>query len=1429
MTTDRPGFDSVALSPEQERALQRLAFAIEAAEGQFKLLIARCNYDELTERLVARLQTLCAVEVRRLDWPPGDRQLFPVLERAIEPQPPGALAITGLGGLTDGELRDLFAQANRSREALRDRFPLPLVWWLDDRSLQQLQNTASDLASWATSQTFAATPEQLADWVRSMAQQALGQLWETRPQPLPDRPIAELLRYPITIAAQDWQTAIAEPLDLTSDRQAETEIHLAWLSALAQPTDPAAPAQYERAITFWEQRGDGATVGALRILLGEYWRSRGLLSRRDYATYLVQARDQFAAAIAAFDQADRADLSAKFINAWGDTLQRLTEWDALASVAEQAAALHDRYPHPFKQARAWAYRGQLALLRQDWAGAIDWLNRALIAVEESELAEWQLPGDAESLDWVQASSEAWYRFLRAEALQAMGDRDRALADLQWAIEQTQPTHEPRLYIRILQAIAQAHRDRRDYAQAFQTKLQCQEIEQQFNFQAFVGAGRLQVTQRQRQWLALSLGDDPRQPPTITAAGRDRDVQTLWKRLANDRGDQVTVLFGFSGSGKSSLLTAGLIPLVQQKSLGVRDGLPVLLRDYTDWQRGLWQALQRALGQYRIEIEPPTDGDWQGAIIRELIRNAEQRNLATVLIFDQLEEFFFENGQRQGRSPLFEFLGNCLDITGLKIVFSIRREYIYYLLNREQLDQKIDGGLLSTKALYRIGNFRLAEAKQVIADLIDRAELDWEPELIEAIVADLAGNYYKVRPIELQIVGAQVQAEGITTAAAYANSGGKMVLVQNYLDSAIGDCGLDNLELAKLILFLLTGDQPIRPLKNSCLLRQEVTELQQNPRNLDLVLKILVGSGLLLENHSQTNISYQIVHDYIAEFIQEQTKTNFFAEIAQEKAQRQAAEQKLSKQHQVAKQRFAKLKNNILRMKKLQKKINLVALISILTTVAILVALSESFKKDLLSVQESLLRSALDQDEQVVKLANLLRIGFAIHKQKLDYRLFESLQKSLSYSLLNSQELNFLRIENQAHIRDIEISPNDKLLAIALEDGTTRIWDIKLMREIRQFRHSRVKDTQVIYGLSFSPNGLWLLTSGQDGTAKIWNLNQKNSQKPFATFIHGIGREIRAANFDNSGRWIVTAGNDGMAKVWEWREQQQNIDVPVVTLVHLANKWLSSANFSPDGKRVFTVGGDGVAKIWDWQSNRQLNNSNPINFRKFDSGILGADFSADGQWLGIALKSGAMNLWNWSTNQRLITLKTHSDSIRSIVFGRKNQSLLITSSSDKSAILWKWNAFLETKKSVIKSQCFDKNIVTLSHPNWVERAKFSFNEMQIISASNGGVIRFWNVTKGAIDREKLRNQALKKMSKEELLNLDVAKYKSLKKSNVLKGLADIALCEFTDSDWLSIISHTQDLNDLLNIGCSWLRDYLMMNRDAPADLQEFCRVKPSQKP
>ncbi len=179
----------------------------------------------------------------------------------------------------------------------------------------------------------------------------------------------------------------------------------------------------------------------------------------------------------------------------------------------------------------------------------------------------------------------------------------------------------------------------------------------------------------------------------------------------------------------------------------------------------------------------------------------------------------------------------------------------------------NNNILDKNILYYLGNFAIDDAKSVIEGLTKHTQFSLKPDLIEQLAQDLAAEIGEVRPIELQVVGAQLQAEKITTLGQYQATGTKEELVERYLDDAVKDCGEANKEIAQLILYLLTDEKNTRSLKTQEELEKGLAGLgvKTEEAQLDLVLKILVDSGLGFMVPAQNADQYQLVHDYLAAF------------------------------------------------------------------------------------------------------------------------------------------------------------------------------------------------------------------------------------------------------------------------------------------------------------------------------------------------------------------------------------------------------------------------------------------------------------------------------------------------------------------------------------------------------------------------------------
>lgn len=70
-------------------------------------------------------------------------------------------------------------------------------------------------------------------------------------------------------------------------------------------------------------------------------------------------------------------------------------------------------------------------------------------------------------------------------------------------------------------------------------------------------------------------------------GRDRDIEALYRLVRRER---LTVLFGLSGLGKSSLLQAGLFPRLREENV-----LPIRIRlDFSDSAATLLDQVKKAI-------------------------------------------------------------------------------------------------------------------------------------------------------------------------------------------------------------------------------------------------------------------------------------------------------------------------------------------------------------------------------------------------------------------------------------------------------------------------------------------------------------------------------------------------------------------------------------------------------------------------------------------------------------------------------------------------------------------------------------------------------------------------------------------------------------------------------------------------------------------
>ncbi len=892
-----------------QNSLEELRTVLRREAGEFSLTLAACNYHRLRQVVIEDFQLRSRITVVRL--PARVPGLLAAIQTQIGNSVPPALMVTGLEAVED--LLALLKGANLSRDELRKRLSCPVVLWMNEIVRQHFVRHAPDLRSFSPSAiAFTLPPAAL---IHSL-EQGTSQLFLNILEYEGDRDLAgtttirlrgsPLLRSELEFALQDlkvtgWQPDpdLAASLDFLRGREAHSrlEMETARTHYQASLSYWQAPAVQTR----WPQPAPTALdrEAVLLLHLGLWWRSYGVVQRAAYSQALRQARQYFTACLAIFREEDQTERLARFIHVLAEVLQKQRDWEALESLAVEGTTLHQETRDLIRLARDHGFLAEVALIKEDWLTAQNEAAQALTLLEQATQAAGQAPEDRTLSRAVQIADRfqrGWYRFLLGQAQIYLKDPKAAIAYLEAARWETDPEVDLTLHRQVLEALIHHHFDQGDYWEAFDVKQELRQVEYRYNLRAFIGAGAVQPHSRP----ATPKDRSPRAiPPAlegtpeivaaeIRASGRLEDVQALVNRL-EDQQRQLIVLHGPSGVGKSSVLNAGLLPALRTLYPQGRTTVPILVQTYSSWQQAIARELEKALVPW--EPEPPatvtallTGGPppppLQGTALRARLQAGLDKNCFFVLIFDQFEEFFFEEKGPEERRKFYEFLQYCIDQPWIKVVLALREDYLHHLLEAERVINQVspmgDVDLLSRSVRYALGNFSLAAAEAVIRRLTEAAQYPLEEALIHRLVEDLAAPLGEVRPIELQVVGSQLQRQEIETLAQYEHLGElpKETLVQRFLSYVVHDCGPPHERLAWAVLYLLTDedrDQRLyRPLRTREDLEYELALLKIpfEAAQLDMVLSILVGSGLVFEVPEEPEDRYQLVHDYLVSYVRQ---------------------------------------------------------------------------------------------------------------------------------------------------------------------------------------------------------------------------------------------------------------------------------------------------------------------------------------------------------------------------------------------------------------------------------------------------------------------------------------------------------------------------------------------------------------------------------
>jgi HEAT repeat protein len=330
-------------------------------------------------------------------------------------------------------------------------------------------------------------------------------------------------------------------------------------------------------------------------------------------------------------------------------------------------------------------------------------------------------------------------------------------------------------------------------------------------------------------------------------GRAQETQTLVSLI---HGHRLTLLYGASGVGKTSLLLAGAGPRFQAADPPYE---LVYARALEDPAQVIRRVLRRRLPDAALPME--------GALVDFLAAASRALDRPVVLALDQFEEFFIRLSP-QFRAAFIDELGALYDARDVpvKIVISLREDWLAAINELEARIPEVFRTRMRALPLTR------EQARLAIMAPAEQFGVAYEPALVERLLVDLPGSDgADVLPPQLQLVCSALYAglasgERTITLAAYERVGGARGVLQQYLADELARLGRDERALARGALEELVTSQGTKAVKS---VEDVARTLDVAATALAPVLEKLVRARLLRALEQEDGaVAYELAHEYL---------------------------------------------------------------------------------------------------------------------------------------------------------------------------------------------------------------------------------------------------------------------------------------------------------------------------------------------------------------------------------------------------------------------------------------------------------------------------------------------------------------------------------------------------------------------------------------
>lgn len=209
---------------------------------------------------------------------------------------------------------------------------------------------------------------------------------------------------------------------------------------------------------------------------------------------------------------------------------------------------------------------------------------------------------------------------------------------------------------------------------------------------------------------------------------------------------------------------------------------------------------------------------------------------------------------------------------------------------------------------------------------------------------------------------------------------------------------------------------------------------------------------------------------------------------------------------------------------------------------------------------------------------------------------------------------------QGTVNAVAYSPDGTLLAVAGRE--VRLWDVRDPWQPRPAGPPLGNPTGYSGTLSFTPDGRTLAVGGREGKVWLWDVSRPAAPAPLGEPLAGGTGTIQSAVFSPDGSTLAVGSEGRTVRLWDTREPAR--PRPTAELAEPTN-YVYSVAFSPDGHRLAAGTVDRQVLLWRIPEGGGAPR-HEATLRGPGSYVMSVAFSPDGHTL--AAGTGDRDVWRW---------------------------------------------------------------------------------------------------------------------------------------------------------------------------------------------------------